>query len=105
MRFIRPALVALAGCTLALALPTGSAVAAKGWFSWAGPKGAPFYIQNPPDGRCLTMSDEARGAHNGTAVPVALYTDKTCKRQALRLSPGKDAPRNLRFASVRFGGR
>ncbi|GGX98077.1 hypothetical protein [Streptomyces hiroshimensis] len=103
MRLIRPALVALAGCALALALPAGAAVATKGWFSWTGPKGAPFYIENPPDGRCLTMSDEARGAHNGTPVPVALYTDKTCKKKALGVSPGGNSPRNLRFASVRFG--
>ncbi|MFF7725218.1 hypothetical protein [Streptomyces sp. NPDC008001] len=108
MRFFRPALVAvvLAGCALAPAAPAGAtaaARAARGWFAWVGPKGTPFYVENPPEGRCLTMSDEARGAHNGTAVPATVYSAKECKGTPLRLPPGHEAPRSASFASVKFG--
>ncbi|MFH8788569.1 hypothetical protein [Streptomyces roseoverticillatus] len=110
MRFFRPVLAAaaVAGCALALAAPTGAAATAKagtakGWFAWVGPKGAPFFIENPPDGRCLTMSQESQGAHNATALPATVYPQKECKGTPLRLAPGSHAPRNASFASVKFG--
>ncbi|MGW2597797.1 hypothetical protein [Streptomyces klenkii] len=111
MRFFRPALatvaatatIAAAGCTLALAVPAAAAGTAKGWFAWVGPKGAPFFIENPPDGRCLTMSQESQGAHNATALPATVYPQKECKGTPLRLAPGRHAPRNAPFASVKFG--
>ncbi|MEU8548396.1 hypothetical protein [Streptomyces roseoverticillatus] len=110
MRFFRPALAAaaVAGCTLALAVPAGAAGTAragtaKGWFAWVGPKGAPFFIENPPDGRCLTMSQESQGAHNATALAATVYPQKECKGTPLRLAPGNHAPRNAPFASVKFG--
>ncbi|CAM5271840.1 hypothetical protein [Streptomyces abikoensis] len=108
MRLFRPALaaVALAGCTLALAAaPAGAAGTAKGWFAWVGPKGAPFFVENPPDGRCLTMSQESRGAHNATALPATVYPEKECKGTPVRLAPGAHAPRNAPFSSVKFGSR
>ncbi|MFE0043612.1 hypothetical protein [Streptomyces albireticuli] len=103
MRLFRPVIAALAGLTLAVALPTGTAVAAKGSFSWVGPKGKPFFVDNPPDGKCLTMSQEARGAHNGTGVPATVYKGKKCNGTALRLVPGGQAPRGSAFGSVKFG--
>ncbi|MFF4218581.1 hypothetical protein [Streptomyces nondiastaticus] len=115
MRFFRPVLaaVAVAGCALAFAVPAGAAGTAKadtaragtakGWFAWVGPKGAPFFVENPPDGRCLTMSQESQGAHNGTVLPATVYPQKECKGTPLHLPPGHHAPRNAPFASVKFG--
>ncbi|MBB5121801.1 hypothetical protein AF335_09110 [Streptomyces eurocidicus] len=105
MRLPRPVIAALTGLTLALALPTGTALAAKGTFSWVGPKGKPFYVDNPPDSKCLTMSQEARAAHNGTAVPATVYKGKKCNGTAQHLAPGAQAPRGSTFASVKFGSR
>lgn len=105
MRLFRPVVAALAGLTLALAVPAGTALAAKGTFSWVGPKGKPFYVDNPPDGKCLTMSQEARTAHNGTAVPATVYKGKKCNGTAQHLAPGGTASRGSSFASVKFGAR
>ncbi|MEV4440959.1 hypothetical protein AB0K09_18460 [Streptomyces sp. NPDC049577] len=103
MRLIRPAVVALSGLALALSLPAGAALAAKGPFTWVGPKGKPFFVENPPDGRCLDMSQEAHGPHNGTGTTATVYTKKKCKGEALHLKPGQQAPRSASFSSVRFG--
>ena len=103
MRLIRPAAAALLGLTLTLAAHTGTAHAAKGPFTWLGPKNKPFFVENLPDGRCFTMSQQAHGAHNGTATPAVIFTGKQCTGTALRLAPGRQAPRTMAFSSVRFG--
>ncbi|MEU2868219.1 hypothetical protein ABZ769_03310 [Streptomyces olivoreticuli] len=100
MRLFRPVIVALAGLALALAVPTGPAVASKGQFSWVGPKGKPFFVDNPPDGKCLTMSQESRGAYNGTAGPATVYSGKKCDGTSHRLATGGRA--DAAFSSVRF---
>ncbi|GAA0460645.1 hypothetical protein ABZ951_14715 [Streptomyces sp. NPDC046215] len=103
MRLVRPAVVALLGLTLALSAPMGVAYAAKGPFSWLGAKDRPFFVENLPDGRCFTMSQEAHGAHNGTGTPATIFAGKQCTGKALRLAPGRQAPRGTAFSSVRFG--
>ncbi|WP_171165457.1 hypothetical protein [Streptomyces sp. I05A-00742] len=103
MRLFRPIVLALAGLALAMAGPVDAAVAAKGQFSWVGPKGRPFFVDNPPDGRCYTMSQEAHGAHNGTGSPATIYSGKQCKGKSVHLTPGHGAPRGTAFSSVRFG--
>ncbi|MBT2386509.1 hypothetical protein [Streptomyces sp. ISL-11] len=105
MRCTRPAVVALLGLALTLAAHTGAACAAKGPFSWLGPKDRPFFVENLPDGRCFTMSQEAHGARNGTGTPAVIFSGKQCNGKALRLAPGRQAPRGTVFSSVRFGPR
>ncbi|WP_116210947.1 hypothetical protein [Streptomyces olivoreticuli] len=100
MRLFRPVVVALAGLALALTVPTGPAVASEGQFSWVGPKGKPFFVDNPPDGKCLTMSQEARSPYNGTAGPATVYAGKKCDGTSHRLTRGKRA--DATFSSVRF---
>ncbi|MEV6671598.1 hypothetical protein [Streptomyces sp. NPDC051162] len=102
MRLFRPVVVALAGLALAMAVPTGTAVASKGSFTWVGPKGKPFFVENPPDGKCLTMSQEAHGAYNGTAGPVTIYTGKKCDGGSARLKTGQRGPADKPFSSVKF---
>ncbi|MFI1800483.1 hypothetical protein ACH427_24445 [Streptomyces sp. NPDC020379] len=105
MRLFRPVVVALAGLALAMAVPPGAAVASKGSFTWVGPKGKPFFVENPPDGKCLTMSQEARGAYNGTAGPVTIYTGKKCDGTSKRLARGEHGPSDMSFSSVKFSAR
>ncbi|MFE6689386.1 hypothetical protein ACFVFQ_23285 [Streptomyces sp. NPDC057743] len=105
MRLIRPLAVGLGGLVLALALPAGTALASNGTFTWLGPGGKTFSLQNPPDNRCLDMSQEARGARNALKQPVAVYSGKRCTGQKTRLAPGKVAPSGARFASVVFNPR
>ncbi|WFB06101.1 hypothetical protein LRS74_02875 [Streptomyces sp. LX-29] len=104
MRLRHPLAVALGGLTLAVTM-AGSAVAATGTFHWFGPEGQPYYVENLPDNRCLDMSQEARGAQNRTSGPVVVYAQKQCKGQATRLAPGKSAPADAPFASLRLSPR
>ncbi|CAM5681482.1 hypothetical protein SCANM63S_05986 [Streptomyces canarius] len=104
MRLCRPLAAVLGGLALALTT-TGSALAADGTFVWIGPQGTAYAIDNPPDGKCLAMAQEARGARNGTKKPLVVYTKKRCKGSASRLAPGRSAPANARFASVVFDPR
>ncbi|EMF00955.1 MULTISPECIES: hypothetical protein [Streptomyces] len=104
MRLFRPIVVVLAGLALAMAGPVDAAVAAKGPFGFLGPKNKPFFVENPPDNRCFTMSQEAHGAHNGTDSPATIFSGKKCSGTAVRVAPGQRAPRDAAFSSVRFGG-
>ncbi|MFI2235948.1 hypothetical protein [Streptomyces chrestomyceticus] len=103
MRVLRPVAVALAALTFAATLSTGEASAAKGSFVWLGPEGKSYLVENPPNGRCLTMQQRARGARNSTKTPAVLFSGKKCKGRAVPLAPGQQAPREAAFASVRFG--
>ncbi|MEV5597137.1 hypothetical protein [Streptomyces sp. NPDC052496] len=103
MRVFRPVVVALAGLTFASTLFMGEATAAKGSFIWLGPKGRSYLVENPPNGRCLTMGQHARGGHNATKTPAVLFSGKKCKGRATPLAPGKKAPSSATFSSVRFG--
>ncbi|MFK0295916.1 hypothetical protein ACIQU6_36345 [Streptomyces sp. NPDC090442] len=105
MRLFRPLAVGLGGLALTLALPAGAALASSGTFTWLGPGGKAYSLQNPPDKRCLDMSQEARGARNALKQPVAVYTGKHCTGQKTQLAPGKVAPSGARFASVVFNPR
>ncbi|MEU3528188.1 hypothetical protein AB0E62_30715 [Streptomyces sp. NPDC038707] len=105
MRLYRRPLAAVLG-GLALALTAaGSALAADGTFTWTGPQGKAYSIQNPPDNKCFDMAQEARGARNGTKKALVVYTQKRCKGTSTRLAPGKSAPSGTRFASVVFNPR
>ncbi|MBZ4318349.1 hypothetical protein [Streptomyces huiliensis] len=103
MRLFRPIVVALAGLALAMAGPVDAAVAAKGPFTFLGPGDRPFFVENPPDNRCYTMSQQAHGAHNGTGTPATIFSGKKCTGTAVRLAPGQRAQRGATFSSVRFG--
>ncbi|KJY43235.1 hypothetical protein VR41_04065 [Streptomyces sp. NRRL B-1568] len=96
---------ALGGLLLALTLPTGSAEAAKGTFVWEGPKGHAYYLQNPPDGKCYSMNQEARAGRNQTDVPMVVYTEKNCKGKAYHLAPDQQAPRSVLIKSLIFNRR
>ncbi|GGZ47976.1 hypothetical protein AB0P12_25480 [Streptomyces subrutilus] len=103
MRAVRPAAVALLGLAVTLTALTGAAHASQGPFGWTGAQDKPFFVEDIPDGKCFTMSEESRGAHNGTKTPVTVFAGKDCKGKALRLAPGQKAPRNATFSSLRFG--
>ncbi|MFI2200097.1 hypothetical protein ACH47Z_04785 [Streptomyces sp. NPDC020192] len=104
MRLRRPLVAVLGG--LALALTTaGSALAADGMFVWVGPQGKAYYLENPPENKCLDMGQEARGARNAMKKPLVVYTQKKCKGAATRLAPGKSAPSGAHFASIVFNPR
>ncbi|MFF5438171.1 hypothetical protein [Streptomyces achromogenes] len=100
----RPLAAVLGGLALALTA-TGSALAVDGTFTWTGPGGKAYSIQNPPDDKCFDMAQEARGARNATKKTLVVYTGKRCKGTATRLAPGKSAPGGARFASVVFNPR
>ncbi|OAR23974.1 hypothetical protein A8W25_16005 [Streptomyces sp. ERV7] len=102
MRLIRPFAVALVGVGMALTLSAGTAVAAKGPFTFQS-GGRPFYVEDVPDGKCFTMSQPATAPHNGTGSVAIVFAGKKCTGKATRIAPGKQAPKGLRFASVRFG--
>lgn len=102
MRFFRPAAAALGGLLLALSLPAGTAAATNGQFLWEGPKGKIYYVENPPDDKCLSMDQEARAARNNTKAPLVVYTTKQCGGKSYRVEPGKQAPHSFSFASVKF---
>ncbi len=102
MRLFRPITIGLSSLALALALPAGTALASNGKFAWRGPKGQSYFLQNPPNSKCLNMSQEARGPRNNTKQPLVVYTGKRCTGKATRLAPGKSAPSGTRFASVVF---
>ncbi|MBL1082588.1 hypothetical protein JK359_11455 [Streptomyces actinomycinicus] len=104
MRLRRPLAAVFGGLALVLAT-TGSALAADGTFTWIGPQGKGYAISDPPDNKCFDMAQEARDAHNATKKPLVVYTKKKCKGTALRLAPGRSAPRGARFASVVFNPR
>ncbi|WP_329461166.1 hypothetical protein [Streptomyces sp. NBC_01431] len=87
---------------MAATLPASDAFASKGSFTWLGPKGKPFFVENPPDGKCLAMSQEARGAYNGTTGPVTIYTGKKCDGGSKRLALGQHGPADTSFSSVCF---
>ncbi|MFH8411399.1 hypothetical protein ACH4FX_42585 [Streptomyces sp. NPDC018019] len=103
MRVFRPAVVALAGLTFATTLSMGEAFASKGSFIWLGPDNKSYVIANPPNSRCLTMQQRARGARNETNAPAVLFSGKKCNGRPTPLAPGKHAPRSAAFSSVRFG--
>ncbi|MEU5303104.1 hypothetical protein ACH4YO_30515 [Streptomyces noursei] len=105
MRLFHPITIGLGSIVLALALPAGTALAATGKFGWVGPKGRPYFIQNPPNSKCLTMSQEARAPHNSTKQTVAVYSGKHCDGRVTRLAPGKSAPSGTHFSSVVFNPR
>ncbi|MFB7632170.1 hypothetical protein ACFC0M_14625 [Streptomyces sp. NPDC056149] len=105
MRLFRPLAVGLGGLALALTLPAGAALASNGTFTWLGPGGKAYSLQNPPDNRCLDMSQEARGAHNALKQPAAVYSGKRCRGHETQLAPGTVAPSGARFASVVFNPR
>ncbi|MGI5447468.1 hypothetical protein ACQEVM_17105 [Streptomyces sp. CA-243310] len=99
----RPAVLVLLGLAVTLTAHTGAAHASQGPFSWIGAQDKPFFVEDLPDGKCFTMSQEAHGAHNGTKTPVTVFAGKECKGKALKLAPGQRAPRNTSFTSLRFG--
>lgn len=101
MRLVRPVLAALAGLTLVLTFPM-EAAAAKGPFTFQS-GGRPFFVQDPPDGKCFTMSQGAKSPHNGTGGPATVFSGKKCSGTPTRLAPGKEGPKGLSFSSVRFG--
>ncbi|GAA0588226.1 hypothetical protein [Streptomyces crystallinus] len=102
MRVIRPFAVSLIGLGMALTVSAGTAVAAKGPFTFQS-GGRPFFVQDLPDGKCFTMSQPAAAPHNGTGTAAFVFPGKQCKGKATRIAPGQKAPARLRFASVRFG--
>ncbi|MFE7608393.1 hypothetical protein [Streptomyces celluloflavus] len=102
MRRIRPITVFLVGLTTALTFSTGTALAAKGPFTFQN-GGKPFFVQDPPNGKCFTMSQVARSPHNGADSPATVFSDKKCKGNATRIAPGHGGPKGLSFSSVRFG--
>ncbi|GHC74004.1 hypothetical protein [Streptomyces cinnamoneus] len=102
MRLFRTVVAAFGGLLLSASLTTGSAVASDGQFVWAGPKGKPYSVQNPPDHKCLDMGQEARAPHNFTKKPLVVYSGKKCKGTATQLEPGRKAGSNLSFGSVIF---
>ncbi|NYI08171.1 hypothetical protein [Allostreptomyces psammosilenae] len=77
---IHPALAATAGAALlVLTLPTGTASAATGTFSYANP--TPQTIVNPADGTCHALADEEfRATHlsNQTDKGAHLYNGADC---------------------------
>ncbi|WP_275467178.1 hypothetical protein [Streptomyces noursei] len=87
---------------LALSLPAGVAAAASGSFAWVGPNGKTYALKNPPENKCLDMSQAARGARNATKKPLAVYNGKRCRGHFTQLAPGQAAPAGARFASVIF---
>ncbi|MBH1937891.1 hypothetical protein I5Q34_27090 [Streptomyces sp. AV19] len=101
MRLVRPVLAALAGLALVLTCPL-EASAAKGPFTFQ-TGGRPFFVQDPPDGKCFSMSQAARGPHNGTGSPATVFSGKQCKGKATRIASGQQGPKDLSFSSVRFG--
>ncbi|QZL09238.1 hypothetical protein K2224_31650 (plasmid) [Streptomyces sp. BHT-5-2] len=105
MRLFHPITIGLSSIALALALPAGTALASNGKFAWMGPKGQSYFLQNPPNSKCLNMSQEARGPRNNTKQPLAVYAGKRCTGKATRLAPGKAAPSGTHFASVIFNPR
>ncbi|MFI9306218.1 hypothetical protein [Streptomyces triculaminicus] len=106
MRLFRNAVVtALGGLLLATALPVGSAAAMDGGFAWVGPKGKPYFVQQLPPNKCMSMEQEARGAQNYMSKPLAVYSEKNCKGKELRLGPRKEAPKNFPFKSLRYDPR
>ncbi|MFE3654533.1 MULTISPECIES: hypothetical protein [unclassified Streptomyces] len=94
--------IGLSSIALSLVLPAGTAVATSGTFGWVGPKGKTYSLQNPPDRKCLNMSQEARGARNSTKRPLAVYAGKSCRGHITHLAPGQSAPSGARFSSVMF---
>ncbi|MFC0842953.1 hypothetical protein ACFH04_04240 [Streptomyces noboritoensis] len=102
MRLIRPFAVALVGLSFALTVPAGTAVAAKGPFTFQS-GGRPYFVENLPDGKCFTMSQAASSPHNGTGSAATVFAGKQCKGKATKIAAGKQGPKGLRFSSVRFG--
>ncbi|MEV5240789.1 hypothetical protein AB0K89_17050 [Streptomyces cinnamoneus] len=102
MRLFRTVVATLGGLLLSVSMTTGSAVASEGQFVWAGPKGKPYAVQNPPDHKCLDMGQEAHAPQNFTKRPLTVYANKKCKGAATRLDPGKKGGANLSFGSVIF---
>ncbi|MFK8906918.1 hypothetical protein [Streptomyces sp. YS-3] len=102
MRVIRPFAVSLVGLGMALTVSAGTAVASKGPFTFQS-AGRVFYVQDVPDGKCFTMSQGSTAPHNGTGSVATVFTGKQCKGRATRVAPGGQAPKGLRFLSVRFG--
>ncbi|MGW0608849.1 peptidase inhibitor family I36 protein [Streptomyces sp. NPDC002644] len=80
-----------------------AAAAAKGQFHWIGAKGKPYFVENPPSGKCLSMAEKGRAPQNRTSSAATVYTGKKCNGTAKRLAPGQRAPQGVAFASVRFG--
>jgi hypothetical protein len=80
-----------------------SAVASKGQFHWIGAKNTPYYVQNPPTGRCLAMAEKGHAANNRTNARATVYAGKKCGGTAKRLAPGQKAQKGFVFSSVRFG--
>lgn len=80
-----------------------AAAAAKGQFHWTGANGKPYFVENPPSGRCLSMAEKGRAPQNRTSSAATVYTGKKCNGTAKRLAPGQRAPKGVAFASVRFG--
>ncbi|GHF19828.1 MULTISPECIES: hypothetical protein [Streptomyces] len=105
MRLFRTAVSALGGLLLAVSLPAATAGASGGEFHWRGPEGKPYFITNPPDGKCLAMAQEARQAENRTKGVAVVYAEKGCKGAQHRLGHGEKAPVKFVFKSVKFGGR
>ncbi|GHG48057.1 hypothetical protein [Streptomyces griseocarneus] len=106
MRLFRNAVVAvLGGLLLAASLPTGSAAAQDGGFAWLGPKGKPYFVQQLPPNKCMSMEQEARGARNYLSKPLVVYSEKNCKGKALRLGPHKEAPQTAPFKSLKYDPR
>lgn len=102
MRLIRPLTVCLVGLGTALTLCAGTAVASKGPFTFQS-GGQVFYVQDVPDGKCFTMSRGSFAPHNGTRSQATVFSGKECKGKATPVAPGRQAPKGLRFSSVRFG--
>ncbi|WP_269857512.1 hypothetical protein [Streptomyces sp. RPT161] len=105
MRLFRPVVFGLSGLALAMAVPTGAAVAANGTFSWLGPHSQAHFLQNPPDNKCYDMGQEARGARNGLRQPLVTYPRKRCKGTPTHLRPGQSSPSGAHFSSVIFNPR
>ncbi|GAA3174233.1 MULTISPECIES: hypothetical protein [Streptomyces] len=99
---IRRTLLVAAGLVVALAVPLNAAAASKGPFTFQS-GGRPFYVQDPPDGKCFTMSQAAKSPHNGTGTPATTFSGKKCSGTATHIAPGKEGPKGLSFSSVRFG--
>ncbi|WP_371649468.1 MULTISPECIES: hypothetical protein [unclassified Streptomyces] len=102
MRLIRPFVVSLVGLSVALTVSAGTAVAAKGPFTFQS-AGRPYFVQDLPDGKCFTMSQASSSPHNGTGSPATVFAGKQCKGKATKIAAGQKAAKGLRFFSVRFG--
>ncbi|ANZ17293.1 hypothetical protein ACH4YO_17905 [Streptomyces noursei] len=115
MRRLRRTLAAAAGsAALALALPTASAHAATGYFSYVyeapGGGARPGFLVAPPSGKCVTLPEAiqeylppAHSPRNHTASTATVFAGPYCTGAHFTLRPeGGHGSERLKLRSVRF---